>query len=134
MTMERTPLILIVDDNPDEVFIMKRVISKFGRCYGIETASDGREAIARLRNEPLPDLMLLDLKMPGGIQGIEVLQFVRSAERTKCIPVAVVSSSTLEKDIRDSYDAGADLFIHKSIAPDHFTNDLKGAFTSLLKL
>jgi CheY-like chemotaxis protein len=118
--------ILIIDDNADDAFLEKRIISKYRPDCIIEVASDGFQALERLRDGVLPALVFLDIKMPG-IDGFEVLKFIRTHEQTRNIPVVMLTSSTLEKDIEASYKAGANLFLHKSLDSFVFTEHLMSA-------
>ena len=116
--------ILIIDDNPDDILIAKRAMSKYRTDCIIEEASSGALAEERLQNAQPPALILLDLKM-SGIDGIDVLRFIRTRERIRYIPVVMLSSSNLEEDLKTAYDAGANGFLYKT--PDLFE------FTEILR-
>jgi two-component system, response regulator len=116
--------ILIVDDNPDEIVITRRVLAKMGCEVKTESSEGGEEALESLRNcKDLPAVILLDLKMPG-LSGIDMLRRIRSDERLKQIPIIVVTSSALEADRRESLEAGANSFIHKVFDLEQFGKEL----------
>ena len=121
-TMAQT--ILIVDDNPDDIEITKRVLMKLGCRADVESAPRGETALEFLRNaKALPSLILLDLKMPG-MSGIDTLRNIRADQGLKHIPVIIVTSSALEADEKESYSAGANSFLHKAFEIDQFGRDL----------
>ncbi len=125
------PQILIIDDDSDCVFLTKRALRKIRPNYILESAEDGGQAMNFLSSFDSFQLILLDLKLPG-IGGLEILHFIKGQERLKHIPVIVLSSSTMEKDIRESYDAGAAKFIHKSHEFCEFTKSLKDVLDTYL--
>ena len=117
--------VLIIDDNQDDVLITKRVLSKLGPEIRTEVAPNGMAGISSLRSgKDLPAMILLDLKMPG-MSGFDTLRQIRAEERLKNIPVVVVTSSSLETDVKEAYAAGADSFLHKAFDLDQFSRDLK---------
>lgn len=125
--------ILIVDDNPDEIEITKRILSKTAREVRVETAFRGEAALELLRNgKNLPEMILLDLKMPG-MGGIDALQRIRADERVRHIPVIIVTNSSLESDEKDAYAAGADNFIRKSFDLDQFGRDMESVLKHWLR-
>lgn len=118
--------ILIIDDNPDDIIITRRAISKVRTDCTVIEASDEEQALECLNSQLLPSLILLDLKMPGS-DGIDILKYIRSGEYTRYIPVVILTSSIMEKDLRISYDAGANSFLHKTHDLDEFTETLRTA-------
>lgn len=122
--------ILIVDDNPDEIVLTRRVLEKIGCEVKTESSDSGAAALECLRNcKDLPAVILLDLKMPG-MSGIDTLRQIRSEERLKHIPVIIITSSALEEDRRESLESGANSFLHKAFDLKQFGEELK----SLLKI
>jgi len=120
---------MIVDDSADELALIKRTLLKTGWIQKVRTAERGETALDLLgRYEVLPALVFLDLKMPG-MGGIETVRRIRATEKTKHIPVIILTTSSLETDKQAAYEAGADFFLHKAINLDQFTADV----TSLLK-
>lgn len=97
---------------------------ELGRMEKIEAATDGEQALQRLREErDLPSLILLDLKMPG-MNGFDILREIRSDGRLKQLPVIVVTSSSLEDDRQLACEVGADGFLYKEIDITRFVASL----------
>jgi CheY-like chemotaxis protein len=112
-------VILLVDDNPDDVFMTKHAFEKNSLSNRIVVAEDGEAALRML----LPDdgapaldpaLVLLDLNMPK-IGGFEVLSRLRADPRTECLPVVILTTSELEEDRLQSYRTGANAFVRKPV-------------------
>ena len=121
--MERSQIILLIEDNQDDVDLTLRAFDQNHIANQLVVARDGEEALAYLfgqgedagRSEHrMPEVVLLDLKLPK-IDGLEVLRRVRSDERTRRIPVVVLTSSTEEQDVLRSYDLGANSFVQKPV-------------------
>jgi len=125
--------ILIVDDNPADIFITEKAITKVRPGSVIEQADDGAKAIDLLRTGNVPGLILLDMKMPG-VGGIEVLQEIRKHEETRYVPVVMLTSSTLGSDIQAAYDAGANSFLYKIHDLGTFTEEMKSVLHYWLDL
>ncbi|HMJ64182.1 MAG TPA: response regulator [Candidatus Binatia bacterium] len=113
--------LLLVEDNPDDVFLFTRALSKAQRPHPLHVVTSGQEAIAYLGRTgkysddaafPLPDLIMLDLKMPL-VSGFEVLQWIRSDGLARLIPVIVLSSSALTEDVNRAYSLGANAYMVK---------------------
>jgi two-component system response regulator len=120
--------ILIIDDSPDDVTLTLRALKKNNITNAVDIAADGEEALRYLfpsdeppagRTDALPALVLLDLNMPK-VSGLEVLRSIRSDPRTKYLPVVVLTTSTEERDIVNTYDLGANSFVRKPVAFDEF--------------
>jgi two-component system response regulator len=124
--------ILIIDDNPDDVEIAKITLAGMDRELKVETAPRGEDALDLLRSgKALPSLILLDLKMPG-MSGFDVLRKIRADERTKPIPVIIVTASSLEADEKEGYEAGAEAFLHKAFDINRFRRELKSLLERFL--
>jgi adenylate cyclase len=106
--MTPDPLILVVDDLPQNVRLLDAVLSPRG--FRVVTASSGKEALDVLGKEH-PDLVLLDILMPG-IDGYEVCRRIREAPGTAFLPVIMITASEGEEKIR-AIESGADDFVHK---------------------
>ena len=112
--------ILLVDDSSDDVAIAMRALRRAGVPAEVHTARSGREALEVLHlwgspadGQPLePTVIFLDLKMPQ-VDGFEVLERLRRSERTRAIPVVVMSWSDRTEDIRRSYELGANSYLVK---------------------
>jgi two-component system response regulator len=116
-------LILLIEDNDDDVQLTLRALKQHRVANRVEVARDGAEALdllfcrgAHARRDPnvLPNLVLLDLKLPK-VAGLEVLEQIRSDPRTKRVPVVVLTSSNVESDLATSYDLGANSYIRKPV-------------------
>ena len=130
--MERK-VILLVEDNPDDEALTLRAFKKSNIIIEVVVARDGAEALDYLfangiyvdRNSAeMPHLILLDLKLPR-IDGLELLRRLRSDERTKLLPVVVLTSSNEERDIAESYALGANSYIRKPVDFIQFTEAVR---------
>lgn len=114
--------ILLVEDNPDDERLTMRALKKSKVTNPIIIARDGAEALEALFTaDPLPGLILLDLKLPK-VDGLEVLQRIRSNERTELLPVVILTSSSEEGDIIESYQLKANSYVRKPVDFEQFTN------------
>ena len=125
----KNKLILLVEDNPDDEALALRALKKSNLANDIAVARDGVEALdyifcegtqADRDNHDLPVVVLLDLKLPK-VDGLEVLKRIKSDERTRRMPVVVMTSSSEEQDIVNSYDFGANSYIRKPVDFNQFT-------------
>ena len=115
-------VVLLVEDNPDDVDLTLRAFKKNNLLNEIVVARDGVEALAYLfgtephddSSNPLPQLVLLDLKLPK-VDGLEVLRRIRDDERTRLLPVVVLTSSKEEQDLVQSYSLHANSYIRKPV-------------------
>jgi DNA-binding response OmpR family regulator len=104
-----TQRILVVDDNPDSVTIMRTILESRG--FGVYVAASGAAALQIVNQEPL-DLVLLDVMMPE-MSGIEVLQQIKDNSKTARLPVILVTAKTHDEDLMEGYQYGADYYITK---------------------
>ncbi len=105
--------VYLVEDDPDHVMIISRAIRESGQQAEVDTADDGEAALATLRaSESPPDLILLDINMPG-LSGLEVLEQLKGDARLKQIPVVMLTSSELPADVARAYELGASGYISK---------------------
>lgn len=120
--------ILLVEDNADDEQLTLRAMRQSDVPNIIRVARDGAEAIDALfgpnAGSRLPDLVLLDLKLPK-VSGLEVLQRMRSEERTRTLPIVVLTSSDEERDIVESYNLGANSYIRKPVDFDEFIDAVR---------
>ncbi len=132
--METTPVdILLVEDNLNDVELTLRALEKNGIANNIYVVNDGEDALDFIycRNKfenrkPIdaPKIILLDLKLPK-VDGLEVLKILKSDEEKKVIPIIVLTSSTQEKDLVESYKLGVNSYIQKPVAFDEFIISVK---------
>jgi DNA-binding response OmpR family regulator len=112
--------ILLVEDDPDHELLTIRALRKSNIANEIKVARDGEEALTILFSDqegalqPLPQVVLLDLKLPK-IDGLEVLRRIREGDRTSTLPVVMLTSSDEESDILRSYRLGVNSYIRKPV-------------------
>ncbi|MCL4371032.1 MAG: response regulator [Chloroflexi bacterium] len=119
--------ILLIEDNPDDVDLTLRAFKKSNILNEVVVARDGVEALDYLlgtgayadRGVAVPQVILLDLKLPR-IDGLEVLRRMRANQRTRLLPVVVLTSSREEQDMVSSYRLGANSYIRKPVDFDQF--------------
>src|SRR5262245_51242191 len=119
--MMRRQFILLVEDNPDDVELTRRAFLKSNIANDLVVVRDGQEAIDYLflkgeyaGRDPdlMPSVVLLDLNLPK-LSGLEVLRRVRAEERTRRLPVVVLTTSKEERDVIGSYELGANSYVRK---------------------
>jgi two-component system response regulator len=114
--------ILLVEDNPLDAELTTRALKNGGLANNLLWVKDGQEALDFLfrdgsyadREDTVPRLVLLDLKMPK-VDGMEVLKAVKGNEKTKRIPVVVMTSSQEERDVAQTYDMGVNSYVVKPV-------------------
>ena len=122
--MSMRPIIL-VEDNPDDEELTIRALRRGNIDNQILVARNGEEALTMVLNaNPLPTVVLLDLKLPK-VDGLEVLRQLRANERTHTLPVVILTSSTEERDIIDSYSLGANSYVCKPVEIEKFTESVR---------
>jgi len=112
--------ILLVEDDPNDAELTQRAFRKSDLDVRLTIVRDGAEALDYLfGGKPRPKVVLLDLKLPK-IDGIDVLRRIRAGERTRTIPVVVLTSSQEERDIVECYELGANSYVVKPVDFDRF--------------
>ena len=117
--------ILLVEDNPNDVELTLRELRKYNLANKIHVAKDGGEALEYIFSAAYSGkdmdtkVLLLDLKLPK-VDGLEVLQKIKSNHRTNAIAIIMLTSSAEEKDIVESYELGVDSYIIKPVDFDKF--------------
>lgn len=115
--------ILLVEDNPQDELLILRALKKVSLANEVEVVRDGQQAIDHLlgvgefaarANAELPAVVLLDIGLPR-ISGLEVLARLRADERTRLLPVVILTSSDEERDRLKSYEEGANSFVRKPL-------------------
>ena len=128
MFNDTSKIILLVEDNPDDVALTLRAFKKNKIMNTVVVAKDGAEALDYLfctgeyadRDiKDSPQIVLLDLKLPK-INGLEVLKKIREDDRTKLLPVIILTSSKEQQDLLDGYSLGANSFIRKPVDFNQF--------------
>lgn len=126
-------LILLVEDNEDDIMLTERAIKKNRITNKLVIARDGNEALDFLfcrgehegRNpSELPVVVLLDLKLPK-VDGLEVLKAIRADEKTRLLPVIILTSSKEEQDITSCYSSGANSYIRKPVDFNQFIDAIQ---------
>jgi CheY-like chemotaxis protein len=124
--LEQSPtqkFILLVEDNRDDVLLIRRAFERAAFGVRLLSVPTGMEAIAYLNGEhpyhertrfPLPDLVLLDIKMPG-TDGFEVLSWIRDQRQFSDLPVVMLTSSDEIRDVNRAYQLGANSFLVKPL-------------------
>ena len=121
-------VILLVEDNPDDEALTLRALKKNKIANSVVVARDGVEAVDYLFGtgahagrdvNDLPQIVLLDLKLPK-LDGFDVLRRIRADDRTKFLPVVVLTSSKEERDVIQSYRDGCNSYVRKPVNFDEF--------------
>jgi two-component system response regulator len=129
----KTKHILLVEDNPDDIELTKRALAKSHVANTLDLAVDGVEAMEYLSGTGkfagrdtslLPQVVLLDLKMPR-MDGLEVLRRIRADERTRLLPVVILTTSSEERDKVESYKLGANSYIRKPVDFAQFAESVR---------
>jgi len=132
MTLRKNE-ILLVDDSPADVELTVHALKQGGLARSIAVAEDGAEALdylfCRGVHQDRPSVILLDLKLPK-VGGLQVLKALRADERTRAVPIVILTSSKEAKDLIEGYKLGASAFIQKPVDFDDFRKAIKeiGAF------
>jgi two-component system response regulator len=126
-------VILLVEDNPRDEELTLRALEKNNIRNAVVVVRDGAEALdylfasgAYAQRDPfaLPEVVLLDLKLPK-IDGVEVLRRIRADDRTKFLPVVILTSSNEETDLLGSYGAGCNSYVRKPVEFNQFAEAIR---------
>jgi two-component system response regulator len=126
-------VILLVEDNPDDVALTLRAFKRSHVMNTIAVARDGIEALdflfargafADRAGAPLPTLIILDLKLPK-LDGLGVLKVIRAEERTRFLPIVILTSSKEEQDLISGYSLGANSYVRKPVDFVEFAEAVK---------
>ena len=124
--------ILLVEDNPQDAELTTRALKKNNLANRLITVEDGAEALdfifcrgkyATRNNGQSPKVVLLDLKLPK-VSGLEVLRALKQDEKTRSIPVVIVTSSREDPDIKTAYGLGANSYVVKPVDFDAFAESV----------
>ena len=130
--------IMLIEDNPDDRDLTIRALKKNNVLNPVSVASNGAEALTMLlgddhKDQENPALILLDLKLPK-VDGLEVLRRIRADQRTRVVPVVVLTSSKQDADLSIAYHLGANAYVRKPVTFSEFTEAMHtvGLFWLLL--
>ena len=124
--MSESQTILIVEDNPTDVMLIRRALARLKIANPVQVVADGDRAVDYLSGHddyadrmqfPLPALILLDLKLPRR-SGLEVLEWLRRQEGLRRVPVVMLTSSRQSDDVNRAYDLGANSYLAKPVEFD----------------
>ncbi len=128
-----TKIILLVEDNPSDIGLAQRALTKSRVANELVVAEDGQEALDYLFGTGAytgrdvtqqPTLVLLDLKLPK-VDGLEVLRQIRADPRTRRLPVVILTTSKEEQDVATSYDLGVNSYIRKPVDFTQFVQSIQ---------
>ena len=128
------PHLLLVEDNAADIFLLKEVVTDAGIELELNAVNNGYEAMAYLHRTPpfenvhMPDIVLLDLNMPGK-NGFDVLAEIRQDAGLRHIPVIILSTSNADEDINRCYRLGANCFISKPSDYELFSEMIQGVMS-----
>ena len=125
-------LVLVVDDEPKIVKLAQDYLERGG--FGVVTAKDGTMALAVARHEH-PDLIVLDLNLPG-LDGYQVLQRMKEDDRTKRIPVIILTTTDDTREVIKCYNLGCNVYITKPVDYEKFSEAIRkiGLFLSVVTI
>jgi CheY-like chemotaxis protein len=134
--------ILLVEDDPGHALLIRKNLQRGGFTHDILVLDDGQKAVDFLfkqgpyevDNRPAPDLILLDLNLPI-LSGNQVLKIIKNDERTKKIPVVVLTTTDNPQEIARCYDLGCNMYITKPVEYDQFSDTIQrlSMFLSIVK-
>jgi CheY-like chemotaxis protein len=135
MALHRMKKILLADDSERDIELMLRALDENGLANQVAVVRDGAEALEYLTDtggEP-PAVVVLDIKMPR-VDGLEVLQWIRSNERLRMTPVVIFTSSKEKRDLLQSYGSGANAYVVKPTTLHQFSEAVSqvGAFWAIV--
>jgi len=131
--MNQKPLILHVEDDPNDVLLVGLAFRKAAANAAVQVVNDGEQAVNYLAGQgqfsdrqafPVPTLVLLDLKLPRR-SGLEVLSWLRSQEDLRRLPVVMLTSSNQQADVRRAYDIGLNSYLVKPSALEDLVETIR---------
>jgi CheY-like chemotaxis protein len=133
MTYENQVTILIVDDDEGHTELVRRNLRRTGISNSIESLTRGSDALDYVfrrgahagRKGDGPLLLLLDIKMPGSHDGVEVLREIKSNQQTKSVPVIMLTTTDDPREVDRCYDLGCNVYITKPVEPGSFIEAIR---------
>jgi len=125
--MNKVKNVLLVEDNQSDELLTLRALKELRVANQIDVVRDGQAELDYFFAEParaLPAVVLLDLKLPK-VDGHQVLEALRQSERTRIVPVVILTSSDDEQDIMRAYESGVNSFVNKPVGSEEFKNAIK---------
>ena len=131
--MPHRAVILVVEDDDNNLLLLRHAFEQAGIVNPVQIATTGEAAIAYLGGTspycdwiqfPLPSMVLLDVKLPG-MDGFEVLRWIRQQSGLRTLRVAMLTSSDFDQDITTAYEAGANAFLTKPLGFDNFVQMMR---------
>jgi chemotaxis family two-component system response regulator Rcp1 len=130
--------ILIVEDNPGDIRLMREALREFAPAIDLEVAMDADQALAILNRQkaaggPYPTLIFLDFNLPKA-GSRDLLRQIKADEDLRLIPVAVLTTSDAERDVREAYELHANCYLRKPVDLDGFFETIRSAANFWLKV
>ena len=119
--------ILFIEDDMIETMKLQRAISKFPTKHQIIEAKNGEEAMQKLQDQPLPDLILLDLNMPR-MSGIEFLTYLKGDDKLRYLPTVILTTSENRSDLMTCFEIGIAGYIIKPLKYEDYEEKLRRVF------
>lgn len=128
--MSHPRIILVIEDNPGDIRLIKESLREFGDQVDLQVVMDGDDALKYLSQQtpfddaPRPNLIFLDLNLPKGTSK-EVLRQIKDDQSLRNIPVAVLTSSDADRDVREAYELHANCYLRKPVDLDSFMSTIR---------
>jgi CheY-like chemotaxis protein len=116
--------ILLVEDSPHDILFVQEALKDLGIRHTMLTAQDGEGALQMLAGGARPDIIFLDLNLPG-MTGLEVLAAIKSTPETSALPVIVLTNSQREEDVIKAYKAQCNAYIRKPMGYDKIVKNFE---------
>ncbi|MGH9558127.1 MAG: response regulator [Bryobacteraceae bacterium] len=135
MSPAKPARIMLVEDNPGDIFLVERALRERGLPFELSCFEDGQSAVKALIQQgcDTPDLILLDLNLPA-LEGVAVLRTIRNLPKLAETPVAILTSSESPRDMEQTALIGASRFITKPAKPDEFVREVGSAIGEMLRI
>jgi two-component system, chemotaxis family, response regulator Rcp1 len=127
-------LILVIEDNPGDIRLMREALREANLDVELAAVLDGEQALQYLNREGAhqnarrPNLIFLDLNLPRGTSK-DILRYIKSTQDLRAIPVAVLTSSDADRDVREAYELQANCYLRKPVDLDSFINTIRSTIS-----